>query len=86
MSRIAHKDEIEFRVPISKYAAGWQRWLNGSTWALTPGEDFDCSIPAFRAHTYYIARTYGITIRTRIQDGLFYLQADPAASDWQPGQ
>ena len=76
MSREAHKDEIEFRVPAGKYAAGWLRWLDGKVHVLTPGEDFDCSIASFRAHTYYIGRQYSIKIRTRIQDGLFYVQAD----------
>ena len=84
MARITDKQEVEFRIKIGTYP--WERWLNGDTWALTPGEDFTCTVPAFRAHAYATARAYGIRIHTRIRDGLFYLQANPAASSWRPDQ
>jgi hypothetical protein len=83
MARITNNEEVEFKIKMGTYP--WLRWLNGSIWA-PPGQDFTCTVPAFRAHAYATARHYGIRVTTCHRDGLFYLQANPAASDWQPGQ
>lgn len=83
MSRQVSHEAISWKVGIGKYAGQMQRWLNGQTWELTPGVDYDCSTAAFRAHCYYLARQYEIKILTKLQDGKLYIRADPAASDYQ---
>jgi hypothetical protein len=80
MSRRVSYEDGDFRVPSGKYAKEWQTWGDGSVWELTPGVDFTSSIRAFKAHCYYVARTYETTIHVKIRNGLLYLQADPAFS------
>lgn len=44
----------------------WETILNGETWALTKGEDFDCSVDGFRSAARNAATKRNISIRTKI--------------------
>lgn len=37
----------------------WDEWLDGSTWLLTKGEDFDIQIESMRQSIYNMARRRG---------------------------
>lgn len=77
MARKTTEEEANFKIGMPKYADQWPSWLDGDIWALTPGEDFVESVPTFRAHCYYMARQYELTMRTRFSNGVLYLQATP---------
>jgi hypothetical protein len=66
------------------YEPGWYQhstvfpygdWFNGSTWLLTPGEDFPQSVPAFRSLMYRMAREFGLRLRTRMTSEGLAVQA-----------
>lgn len=88
MSKRVSYEHVDLKVQSGKYAAQWQSWLDGSVWELVPGEDFTNSIKSFKAHCYYIARTYNTRIATAVKDTpdgpRFYLQADPPVTGAQP--
>jgi hypothetical protein len=76
------QEAINWRVGSTRYAAQMERWLNGQTWELTPGVDYDCSTAAFRAHCYYKAREYKVKIHTKFQNGKLYIKSDPGVTDY----
>ena len=84
MAKQVSDEAVDFKIASGRYASQWLQWLDGNIWELVPGQDFTCSVRAFKAHCYYIARTYGTRIRTKVQDGLFYLQVNPPVVDPQP--
>lgn len=53
----------------------WHDWLDGSTWLLTPGEDFKQPVPAFRTLAYRIAKENEYRLRTRLRPEGLYIQA-----------
>jgi hypothetical protein len=52
----------------------WDEWLDGSTWQITPGEDFACIAESFRRVAGAAARRQGGHARTSIENGSFFLQ------------
>ena len=46
----------------------WNRLLDGSVWALTPGEDFNGKSSTFRANAKTQARRRGGDVRTRLSE------------------
>ena len=55
----------------------WDEWLDGSTWQLTPGEDFTVEGAAFRAAVHQAAGRRGGHARTSMQNGHLLLQFLP---------
>lgn len=46
----------------------WNELLNGSVWALTPGEDFGGKTSTFRANAKNQARKRGGDVKTRLAE------------------
>ena len=55
----------------------WNKLLDGSTWALTPGEDFSCTSAGFANAARDYAQRHGIAIRVSVpanKGGIVYLR------------
>jgi len=48
--------------PGPDYKYPWDQWLDGSTWQLVQGEDFDCSVLTITTTLRDVARRRGIQI------------------------
>jgi hypothetical protein len=70
------KDEDDMfdrsRGPAGKYP--WDRWFDGRTWMLTPGEDFDRGVGSFRSVAHLAARNRGGKLRTAVRRGKLYIK------------
>lgn len=53
----------------------WHDWFDGTTWELTPGDDFTEQVTNFRQRCYREAYSRQYRLRTRLLDGKLYLQA-----------
>lgn len=68
----------------------WIDWLNGHLWELVPGQDFQESVPTFRARAYRAMKRVTISgdrVRTKFnkKTGVLYLQAFTfQAGQWVP--
>jgi hypothetical protein len=54
----------------------WDEWLDGSTWQLTPGEDYT-NVNGFRRTVYEAAEKRGGHARTSMVNGHLLLQFTP---------
>jgi hypothetical protein len=59
----------------------WDEWLDGSTWKLTPGEDFTIPAGNMTSQAHQAARTRGGSVRTGIRDGCLLIRF---SKDGQP--
>lgn len=57
------------------YRYPWEKWLDGSVWELTIGEDFKTSVQSFRSNAFYNAKIRGMKIRTIRKDDKLIIQA-----------
>jgi hypothetical protein len=53
------------------------KWMDGQTWALTPGVDFTCTIATMRAKLWHIADRNGRILYTFTRDGVLYVRTKP---------
>lgn len=53
----------------------WNEWLDGRTWELKRGVDFECSTISFRTSAYAMARKRSQQLRSVISDDAITLQA-----------
>jgi len=61
-------DTYEFRERGRGEQYPWDKWLDGSIWALARGQDFDCTISAIRSGAYLAATSRGMKVRTANPD------------------
>lgn len=54
----------------------WDTILNGNTWALTKGEDFECSVDGFRSAARNAATKRNVAIRTKIEGDTVIVMAE----------
>ena len=57
----------------------WDTILNGETWALTKGEDFQCSTDGFRSAARNAATKRSISVRTKIDGETVIVMAEGMA-------
>lgn len=53
----------------------WEKWLNGETWRLSHGRDFDTSVRSFRVVAHQAAKRRGKSLRVRAVDGVLVIQS-----------
>lgn len=56
---------IEHPDPLPRHYP-WAQWLDGRTWELVRGVDFDCAPASFQRNAYRAARRRGGGLATRI--------------------
>lgn len=55
----------------------WEDWLDGSIWALTPGEDFQTSVKVMRQQFSSKASANNMRFRSSVANGVLYVQVSP---------
>ena len=70
--------QIETFPNPTRFSYPWHEWANGDIWALTPGEDFTCSIPSMRATIFNFAEKQMLKARTRVVNGELIVQFKPS--------
>lgn len=73
MSKQIHTHDVGWYHYENAYP--WHDWFDGQARLLTPGEDFQQSLPAFRTLAYRVARENGYRLRTRTMEGGLAIQA-----------
>lgn len=65
------------RLPVYPY----EEWLDGNIHALEQGEDFKVSPEGMRSSLHNYCKGKGIKAKTKIRDGIVYVQALPIEDD-----
>jgi hypothetical protein len=60
---------------LAKYP--WGRWLDGSTWRITRGGDFDVEVSSIRSAVTEAARRRGLRAESRIEHDSLIFRATP---------
>ena len=64
-------------------ARDYRSWFDGRVWALRRGKDFSGKAISAQQGIYRKAREFGVKVRSKIVDGVVYVQAiDRDAPDW----
>ena len=63
-------------MPVSHRASRypWDEWMDGNIWELSPGKDFECSLPSMRQQVYQAAANAELSATTREHEGKLYIQ------------
>ncbi len=59
----------------------WDEWLDGSTWRITRGTDFDAKPSSVRSEVYRSAYQRGLRIESRIEGDSVIFRASPKNED-----
>jgi hypothetical protein len=70
---MAKKVDHKWRARNQKY--NWDDWLDGGTWELRHGEDYDCHINVFRNLLWTACKKRGLKARTQAIEGGIRIQA-----------
>ena len=60
-------EEYDFYAHRTRYP--WGLWLDGQTWRLTRGIDFQVDVPSMRTTVYNAGRARGLKVRTTAENG-----------------
>ncbi len=65
--------------PRPKYP--WDEWLDGGTWRITRGADFDVKVASMRKAVFLAAQKHGLRIETRLEGDSLIFRATPKNED-----
>ena len=68
-------DDVSFDGPGRPGKYPWESWLNGQTWELVQGEDFECHSDSMQSAVYAAARRRGLSVSIRTNDSGMFVRA-----------